>query len=162
MGIITRFNIRSRLISVTDEVMIFFLFTALFFWAPPVLYSSAWQHTAIARNDARAQAMSEAQQQALDGGATEEEAKKAGQDAANEIGPAMAATKSLPIWGWVVMGAVYVLIVTVWWKPADQEADNIELLSLAIVSTLLVVGLCVWYHREVGSLYDTFKGIFKA
>jgi hypothetical protein len=160
MGIVTRLGVKFLPFSII-ETAVFFAFTALYIYAPSAIYSGHWAKIAAARNDARAQAMSGAMAHARELGVSGEELAKAGQAAADAIGTEMVPSKSLPIWAWVVMGAAYLLIVTVWWKPADQRSDDIELQALAIVSALVVVGLCAYYHSQVAGLAGTFFGIFQ-
>jgi len=49
---------------------------------------------------------------------------------------------STPVWMWIVAGAGYVLLVTLYWAPGDQQLDDAELRAFGVfVVTVVVVGL---------------------
>ena len=48
---------------------------------------------------------------------------------------------TVPIWVWVLMGGLYLLIVTVYWLPGEKPSNDTELLAFVIViAAVLVVG----------------------
>jgi len=158
MGILTRLGVKSIPLSII-ETAVFFVFTAGYFYGPQAIFPNRWRGNAEVRNAARDKARDAAEQDALQGGATQEEADKAGAKAADAVGPAMVASKSLPVWTWIALGIVYLLIITVWWIPGDEEANRKELIALAIVASATAVAVCAIYWQEVLGVAKTFYDI---
>jgi len=160
MGIATRCGAKSVLLS-TFEVAVFFAFTWFYFSIPASVYSTSWANRAAARNSARQEAMAQAKTKAIAAGESPDAVAAAAKAAAKKAGPPMRETKSLPIWMWLVLGIVYILIVTVWWVPGDEEANRKELIALTIVSSAMIVALAVIYRQHVGQIAETFYEIMK-
>ena len=64
---------------------------------------------------------------------------------------------TVPIWGWVLMGGLYLLIVTVYWSPGEKPSNDTELFAFVIViAAALVVG-AIYAETE----YDILSNLGK-
>lgn len=160
MSIMTRLGVRSLILAIAETIL-FFIFTACYFTGPTWLYGRSQERKVAARDQVRSTAMEEPRSEALAAGKTQEEAETAAQAAADKVGPKIRA-KSMPIWMWVILGVVYLLIVTVWWAPGSEKDDKTELIALSIVSatTLVAVGIVIeWQYEAVSDVAREFWNI---
>jgi len=139
--------------------VIFFAFTAWYFIAPPKLYAPYIRNKSIRRAEARKLASQAAMTAARSEGKSEEEIEKIGKEAADKVGPAIRADKPMPIWMWIVLGAIYIMIVTVWWTPGDEKANNTELVALAIVACGTAVVAAIVFQEQVVGIVKEFWNI---
>ena len=62
----------------------------------------------------------------------------------------------VPVWGWILAGAAYLLIVTVYWAPGEKEDNEAELagfvLFLAISAVVGGVLLESWFGALSGAV----------
>jgi hypothetical protein len=58
---------------------------------------------------------------------------------------------SLPVWMWIVEGLGYLLLITIYWTPGDEPANETELRAFAIfVAILLAIGGALLAARLTG------------
>ena len=161
MSMMTRIGVRSLPLSII-EVILFFAFTAGYVMLPPRVHSHLRQSWAQARGQARQQFIAPAIAKAIAEGKTEEEASKLAATAADkEVGPAIRTDVSMPIWVWIILGVIYLLIVTIWWAPGNEKDNSTELVAMAIV-TCLAGALAIWiYHEQAWQIVREFYLILK-
>ena len=158
MSVMTRLGVRSIPLSVV-EVVVFFALTAGYFIVPPRLYAPYIRNKSARNAEARQMASDAAIAKAIEEGQDAEAIKKAGKEAADQVGPAIRADKPMPIWMWIVMGAVYLMIVTVWWTPGDEKANNAELIALAVAACGAAVVGAIIFHEQVVGIVKEFWNI---
>jgi hypothetical protein len=77
----------------------------------------------------------------------------------------LATTHGVPVWGWILAGGVYLLIVTIYWAPGEKEENEAELLAfvLFLVATLLVGGAWLqWRYHALSATAKTFWSILRS
>ena len=62
------------------------------------------------------------------------------------------AFESMPVGAWTVLGALYLLTVTIWWAPGEAADNDVELAALLTVFLfcLLVVG--IYAEKRYGAI----------
>jgi len=159
MSMMTRIGVRSLPLSVV-EVALFFAVTAGYFAVPPRIYSDFQEKRSEARAKAREEFIVPAIAKAIEEGKTEAVAKRLAEDAADkQVGRSIRRDASMPLWIWVILGLVYLLIVTVWWTPGGEEDNKTELTALAIVSVVALIVAGVWQYKAVGRVAVEFWNI---
>jgi len=158
MSIMTRLGVRSIFLSVI-EVAAFFALTTAYFVIPPKLYAPYISAKAARIDQAREAASQAAIAKATEEGESDEQIKKAGKEAADAAGTAIRSDKPMPIWIWVVLGAVYLMVVTVWWTPGDQKANNTELIALSIVACGGAILAAIIFRDQVAGIAKEFWDI---
>ena len=159
MSMMTRIGVRSLPLSII-ETALFFVLTAGYFATPPRIYSKVQEARSDARAEARTEFMEPAIAKAVEEGKTPLDAKKLAEiEADREIGLSIRRDASTPIWVWVILGLVYLLIVTVWWTPGSEEDNKTELTALAIVFILTLVLAGVYKHEVVIDVVGEFWNI---
>ena len=77
------------------------------------------------------------------------------------LGSLTALLGALPVWMWILQGAGFLLLITIYWSPGDEASDRTEVLGL-ILFLLTVVGFLGLYHwRFLGDLAATYWQILK-
>ncbi len=59
---------------------------------------------------------------------------------------------TLPIWGWILLGAAYLVLVTIWWSPGEKADNEKELLAFAIVAAGTVIVGGIFIQAKYGTL----------
>jgi len=161
MSMMTRIGVRSLPLSII-EVIVFFAFTAGYVVLPPKIHSSLQHSWADARNQARQEAIAPAIAKAISEGTTEQEAKKLAESLADkEVGPSLRPDASMPVWVWIIMGVLYLLILTIWWAPGNEKDNSTELIAMAIVTCLAGVLAIGIYHQQAWQIVNEFFVILK-
>ncbi|MFA6134318.1 MAG: hypothetical protein WC869_09930 [Phycisphaerae bacterium] len=75
----------------------------------------------------------------------------------------------LPIWMWLIEGAGYLLLVTIYWTPGETSLDESELRGLVIFAVVAAVAGAFWlqtsghYLTEIaGTFWSIMTGTYKA
>jgi len=163
MSIMARIGVRSVLLSVV-EIAVFFGLSAGYFVAAGRLHSVIQRNRAEARQKARTAAAAEAERKALAEGKSQADAEKESQIAADRVGKPLRPDAGIPVWLWVVLAVGYLLIVTVWWSPGDEKANNTELIALAVVVVVAAIAGGIFVEHKYGGIsgtWDTFWQILK-
>ena len=77
----------------------------------------------------------------------------------------LATSAGVPVWGWILAGAAYLLIVTIYWAPGDKDQNEAELRAfvLFLVMALVVGGVLLeWFYQGLSGTAKTFWGILKS
>jgi len=65
----------------------------------------------------------------------------------------------VPVWMWFVQGALYLLLVTIYWAPGEEAANETELRALVLTMVLALVVGGIYYRDTVVKLARTFWDI---
>ena len=58
----------------------------------------------------------------------------------------------VPVWVWIVLGALYLLIVTIWWAPGADADNETELHAMAIVFAVVLLAGAVYAEYQHGAV----------
>jgi len=69
--------------------------------------------------------------------------------------------KSMPIGAWTVLGAAYLLIVTIWWAPGEAADNDVELAALLTVSILCLLIVGIWWRGAISGAIREFHAVLQ-
>ncbi|MHC4982141.1 MAG: hypothetical protein ACYTF6_03105 [Planctomycetota bacterium] len=64
---------------------------------------------------------------------------------------------ALPVWMWVIQGAVLLLLIVIYWTPGDEELNRIEVRSLVCFFVLALVAGGIWLEIQYGAVSHLAK-----
>jgi len=63
----------------------------------------------------------------------------------------------LPPWMWLLQGAGYLLLITIYWAPGREEANSMEVTAFAVLLGLAVIGALGWLQVSRNLLGDVLR-----
>ena len=61
---------------------------------------------------------------------------------------------AMPGWVWLVMGLLYLLIVTIYWSPGEEAYNDRELLAFVIVVLAALMAFGCYVEHKYGILWQ--------
>ena len=62
----------------------------------------------------------------------------------------------VPVWMWFIEIAGYLLLVTIYWVPGDEDSNRTEMRALVLTMVLACVGAGIYFRGTVVHLARTF------
>lgn len=63
-------------------------------------------------------------------------------------------------WGWAVLCLGYLLLLTIWWVPLDEELNRAEVTGLALVGAIALVAGAGWVEWQYHGLSNAAHTIW--
>lgn len=66
----------------------------------------------------------------------------------------------LPVWMWIVTGVLYLLLITLYWVPGDEETNRAELRGFVLFLVAAAAVGAIYVQVQYGLVSETFAKLF--